>query len=118
MSDIRTEQTAGYGASTVPLGTRPAEPQQHRDEFTVRIPKPGSGGPARAAFKTTEFWMTLGLVFAVLLATYADADSLARVDGWRFATWAVMAYVVSRGLAKLGNRSDATHESRREIDVR
>lgn len=81
-----------------------------RDEFTVRIPKPGSGGPVRAAVRTTEFWMTIALVVLVLLASYVDADAMNRVDGWRFATWAVMAYVISRGLAKLGNRSDATHD--------
>ena len=111
-------------SETQPLQSRPsdapgpyaAHEPQSRDEFNIRIPKPGSGGPARAALKTTEFWMTLGLVFAVLLSTYLDEDTLNRVDGWRFATFAVMAYVISRGLAKLGNRSDATHE--RNIDVR
>ncbi|HVL97956.1 MAG TPA: hypothetical protein VM324_01515 [Egibacteraceae bacterium] len=82
----------------------------HREEFTVRIPKPGGGGPVRAAIKTTEFWMTVILVVFVLLAAYVDGDALPRADGWRFATWAVMAYVISRGLAKLGNRSDATRE--------
>lgn len=64
----------------------------------------------RSAIKTTEFWMTIALVFLVLLAAYVGGDSLERVDGWRFATWAVMAYVISRGLAKLGNRADATHD--------
>jgi len=43
-------------------------------------------------------------VVAVLLATYADEDSLARDDGWLFAAFAVVAYVVSRGLAKLATR--------------
>ena len=110
-------------SETQPLTTRSdqrgsyaGEPERHRDEFTVRIPKPGSGGPARAALKTTEFWMTLGLVAFVLLATYLDEDTLNRVDGWRFATFAVMAYVISRGLAKLGNREDAAHE--RDINLR
>lgn len=81
-----------------------------RDELTIRIPKPGRGGPGRSAIKTTEFWMTLALVFLVLLATYLDEDSLERVDGWRFATWAVIGYAISRGLAKLGNRGDADHD--------
>ena len=70
-----------------------------------------------SAFKTTEFWMTLGLVAAVLAATYIARDSLDRVDGWRFATWAVMAYVISRGLAKLGQRRDAGHDEGREINL-
>lgn len=106
MSDIHTDPVDRPAAGATPSTGHTGQ----RDEFTLRIPRPGGGGPPRAAIKTTEFWMTLALVFLVLLASYLDGDSLPRVDGWRFATWAVMAYVVSRGLAKLGNRSDATHE--------
>jgi hypothetical protein len=58
----------------------------------------------RNGFKTSEFWVMLAFVVAVLLATYADEDSLARDDGWLFAAFAVVAYVVSRGLAKLATR--------------
>lgn len=104
MDDTRANPT-----DSPTTGTRPST--GHREEFTLRIPKPRSGGAARAAIKTTEFWMTLALVFFLLLATYLD-DALNRTDGWRFLTWAVMAYVISRGLAKLGNRSDATHDSK------
>ena len=43
-------------------------------------------------------------VAAVLVATYADNDSLSRDDGWIVAGLAVAAYIVSRGLAKLGSR--------------
>lgn len=103
MSDIHTDPIDRPGARTEP-------PTAPRDEFTLRIPKLGRGGPVRAAVKTTEFWMTVVLVFFVLLATYADAEAINRADGWRFATWAVMAYVISRGLAKLGNGSDATRD--------
>ena len=46
----------------------------------------------------------LVFVAGVLLATYADVDSLARDDGWFFVGLAVAAYIVSRGLAKLGTR--------------
>lgn len=103
MSDVHTNP-ANRPATGGP------SPGDRRDEFTLRIPKPGRGGPVRAAVRTTEFWMTLALVVLLLLATYLDA-ALNRVDGWRFVTWAVMAYVISRGLAKLGNRSDATHDA-------
>jgi hypothetical protein len=58
----------------------------------------------RSGFKTSEFWVMLAFVVAVLIATYADEDSLARDDGWLFAAFAVVAYVVSRGLAKLATR--------------
>lgn len=87
--------------------------QADDDHLTIRIPKPGSGGPARSALKTTEFWFTLALALLVLLATYLDEDSLDRVDGWRFATYAVVAYVISRGLSKFGNHRDGEHDGSR-----
>ena len=43
-------------------------------------------------------------VAGVLLSTYADADSLARDQGWLIAGIAVAAYITSRGLAKLAAR--------------
>jgi hypothetical protein len=55
-------------------------------------------------FKTSEFYVMLVFVAGVLLSTYADQDTLARRDGWFFAALAVGAYIVSRGLAKLGTR--------------
>jgi hypothetical protein len=58
----------------------------------------------RRGAKTTELFLTLAIIIGVLLATYADEDSLARVDGWRFATYAAVAYIISRGLAKLATR--------------
>jgi hypothetical protein len=59
---------------------------------------------AKQAFKTTEFYIMLLAVAGVLVATYADEDSLSRTDGWRYAAFIVAAYLVSRGLAKLGTR--------------
>lgn len=116
MSDVRpTTTTRAYGSDPTTTSTptpTSSERTAHDDHLTIRIPKPGSGGPARSALRTTEFWMTLGLALLVLLATYLDEDSLDRVDGWRFATFAVVAYVLSRGLAKFGNHNDADHESR------
>jgi hypothetical protein len=58
----------------------------------------------KAGFKTSEFYVMLVFVAGVLLATYADVDSLARDESWFFAGLAVAAYIVSRGLAKLGTR--------------
>jgi hypothetical protein len=55
-------------------------------------------------FKTSEFYVMVLFVVGVLLATYADADSLARDNGWLIASIAVAAYVISRGLAKLATR--------------
>jgi hypothetical protein len=58
----------------------------------------------KAGFKTTEFLLTLAAIVAILIATYvADAD-LGANGGWRYASWVAVAYIVSRGLAKLGTR--------------
>ena len=64
----------------------------------------------RKSFRTTEFYAMVLFVAGVLLATYLDEDSLARSDGWRYATFAVAAYIVSRGLSKLGTREPRTEE--------
>lgn len=58
----------------------------------------------KAGYKTTEFFMAVVFVIGILVATYADGDSLARADGWMFASFAVVAYLISRGLSKLGVR--------------
>jgi predicted cobalt transporter CbtA len=65
---------------------------------------------AKDGFKTSEFYVMAAFVAAVLFATYLDADSLAREDGWRFAAFAVVAYIISRGLAKLGVRHPSDNE--------
>jgi len=82
----------------------------------------GSAGPARRfepvrtftesklGTKTSEFYVAVIAILAVLIATYTDGDSLERVDGWRFAIYVAMAYIVSRGLAKLGTREPYTDE--------
>jgi hypothetical protein len=44
-------------------------------------------------------------VVGVIVSAYAsNADALSREDGWRFASFVAAAYIVSRGLAKLGTR--------------
>ena len=59
----------------------------------------------KLGFKTSEFLMMLIFVVGVIVAAYASsADALSREDGWRFASWVAAAYIVSRGLAKLGTR--------------
>ena len=59
----------------------------------------------KLGFKTSEFLVMVAAVLAVLIATYADGDdTLTQNDGWRYAAWIAVAYIVSRGLAKLGVR--------------
>ena len=65
---------------------------------------------SKAGVKTTEFYVMVIFVAGVLLATYADQDTLARRDGWFFAALAVGAYILSRGLAKLGTREPYTED--------
>ena len=64
----------------------------------------------RKSFRTTEFYAMLVFVAGVLLATYMDGDSLSRADGWRFASFVVVAYIISRGLAKLGSHEPRVEE--------
>ncbi|HKH53240.1 MAG TPA: hypothetical protein VKA77_15930 [Mycobacterium sp.] len=65
---------------------------------------------AKEGFKTSEFYVMAAFVAAVLLATYLAEDSLAREDGWRFAAFGVVAYIISRGLAKLGVRHPSDND--------
>jgi hypothetical protein len=48
--------------------------------------------------------LALAAIVAILIATYvADADLGANED-WRYISWVVAAYLISRGLAMLGTR--------------
>lgn len=68
----------------------------------------------KLGFKTTEFWVMLVVVAGILISTYADNDTLSREDGWRFVTFVAAAYIVSRGLAKLGSREPYDDVVRRD----
>ncbi len=88
-------QTYDTGATTGAY--RPAE----RRTFTE----------TKLGFKTSEFVMAVVAIAAVLIATYSDCDdTLTQNDGWRYAAWIAVAYIVSRGLAKLGVREPHTDE--------
>jgi uncharacterized membrane protein AbrB (regulator of aidB expression) len=50
---------------------------------------------------TTEFWVMVGAVAAVLIAT-AASDALDAPRGWLLATIVATGYIVSRGIAKAG----------------
>ncbi|MCI3948204.1 MAG: sle [Acidimicrobiales bacterium] len=67
----------------------------------------------KLGFKTSEFMVAVIAIAAVLVATYADGDdTLTQNDGWRYAAWIAVAYIVSRGLAKLGVREPYTDDDR------
>lgn len=63
---------------------------------------------AKNGFKTSEFYAMLALVIAILVATYINNnDSLGHQEGWLYASIVAAAYIISRGLAKLGVREPA-----------
>jgi hypothetical protein len=79
------------------VASRPTNRHQGRRTFTE----------TKVGFKTTEFLLTLAAIAAILVAVYVgDAD----LDAWRYASWVAAAYIVSRGLAKLGTREPYTDE--------
>lgn len=64
---------------------------------------------ARRSFATSEFYIYLISVIALLFFTYeSGGDSLSREDGWRFATALTIGYMLSRGLAKAGSSEPRT----------
>ena len=81
----------------------PAPPSYDRQPAVDRQPR-RTFTETKNGFKTSEFYVMVLFVAGVLLSTYADADSLARDQGWLIAGIAVAAYVISRGLAKLATR--------------
>lgn len=55
--------------------------------------------------KTSEFYMAIIAIAGIIFATYVDGDdSLVKEDGMFYAALVAIAYIVSRGLAKLGTR--------------
>jgi len=59
------------------------------------------------ALKTTEFWVYIAFLIAVLIAGTVDnseGTEFGADDVWLYATIATAAYLISRGLAKAGSR--------------
>jgi len=91
----------------------PTRPNQAADYERPKTDVRRTFTESKAGVKTTEFYVMVIFVAGVLLSTYADQDTLARRDGWFFAALAVGAYIVSRGLAKLGSREPYTEDRSR-----
>jgi hypothetical protein len=78
----------------------PDRGRDHRDERRHR-----TYTETKLGTKTTEFYAMIIAIVGILVATYADtSDTLTKNDGMRYATFVAVAYIVSRGLAKLGTR--------------
>jgi hypothetical protein len=82
------------------VASRPTYRHQARRTFTE----------TKVGFKTTEFLLTLAAIAAILVAVYVGDADLDASDGWRYASWVAAAYIVSRGLAKLGTREPYTED--------
>jgi hypothetical protein len=55
------------------------------------------------ALKTTEFFAMVGIIAAILIATWVS-DSLNDVRAWTLVAAVAIGYMISRGLAKSGTR--------------
>ena len=90
--------------------TAPRDPLAS-DSTNVLTRRARDGGD-RPTYLTTEFLvfvvLTLGLLLtAVIIQDTDDHDDYFRADrAWWYITLLGMAYIVSRGLSKLGRRSD------------
>jgi hypothetical protein len=58
---------------------------------------------ARPGIMTTEFWLSLAMAAAVIIAGYVS-DAFSVSTGWALGAGIIAAYVVSRGFAKSGSR--------------
>jgi hypothetical protein len=78
--------------------TRPAANGRRRGTFTE----------TKVGYMTTEFYFAVVAIVGILIATYVDDADLGANEGWKYATWVAVAYIISRGLAKLGTREPYT----------
>ena len=61
--------------------------------------------------KTTEFWVMIVAIAGILIAALRSGeDSFSVEEGFLYATFVAVAYIVSRGLAKLGTREPYTED--------
>jgi hypothetical protein len=70
----------------------------------------------KQAFKTTEFWATLGLIAAILISAAVinggdnGTDEFIARQAWLYASILGAGYFISRGLAKSGSREPYTDD--------
>jgi len=74
-----------------------------RAERVTRVAVRSELDETKASFQTTELWIFVAVVAAVLVATWR-LDEMDAWDGSRLVTALAIGYMVSRGLAKAGTR--------------
>ncbi len=69
----------------------------------------------KASFKTSEFWLAVGVIVAILVSAAAitggdteGGDEFIARQAWLYVAIVTGAYVVGRGLAKAGSREPYT----------
>jgi len=93
---------------------RDVQPMQETQHMQVvsdgrNNPMPSPGTETAPAFRTTELWIFLAAVAAVLLASELVGTDATGVDpfrantAWLYITLLTLAYLVSRGLSKAGS---------------
>jgi hypothetical protein len=93
-----TDQTLGGQSVTGRTSTRASSDDTSPAVYDTRRTE------TRRAFKTSEFWVFIGVAAAVIITTYAkDNDSLTVWRGWLLFCATGIAYIVSRGIAKAGS---------------
>jgi len=60
----------------------------------------------RRAFTTTEFYAMIIVIAGLLIAGQIDSTGLPEQTSWQLATGVAVAYIVSRGLAKIGSQRE------------
>ena len=61
--------------------------------------------------KTTEFWVMIAAIAGILVgALRSGDDSFSIEEGFLYATFVAVAYIISRGFAKAGTREPYTAE--------
>ncbi|MEU7160591.1 hypothetical protein [Streptomyces chrestomyceticus] len=97
---MATASSAGYPESG---RSRAARAERHASTET------------KPAFKSTEFFVYVAAVVAVLVASAVVGGDASRVDrfpadqAWFYVTLLTVGYMISRGLAKCGSREPTDH---------
>ena len=82
------------------LSAQGAAPKVHTRETDVG---PERSTETKASTKTSEFFVYLAAVAAILIASLI-MDGFNATEGWMFFTFLSIGYMISRGLEKSGSR--------------
>ncbi|MFG3599949.1 hypothetical protein [Micromonospora chersina] len=110
----RPAQDMSNRAAMQETPTRPMPMMQDGQRQAIQSP----GTETKPSFATTEFWVYVASVAAVLVASYLVGKNSVGVDifrapqAWFFITLLTIGYLGSRGLAKAGSNFRSGEERR------